>query len=56
MRIKLEIKLIPLAYEEAMKIGVQYVFGTHGAIYDVIDERLFMLAVIQHGLKFKEIC
>lgn len=55
MRIKLEIKRIPLTYEDAHKIGVQYVFGTHGAIYDVIDEQLFMLAVIQYGLKFVEV-
>lgn len=46
---------IPLTYKDAHNIGLQYVFGTHGAIYDVIDEQLFMLAVIQHGLKFVEV-
>ena len=46
-------KPIPLTYKDAHKIGLQYV--KHGLIYDVIDEQLFMLAVIQYGLKFVEV-
>ena len=48
-------KPIPLTYKDAHKIGLEYVFGTHGVIYDVIDEHLFMLTVIQYGLKFVEV-
>ena len=46
---------LPLTFEEASKIGVEYVFHTHGVIYDVIDEHLFFLSVIQYGLKFVEV-
>lgn len=58
IRIKLEnsnLFPIPLTYEEASKIGLQYVFGSLGVIYDVINEHVFMLAVIQYGLKFVEV-